>query len=135
MKTMNEVEIKELWGTHLTLPSGLTVTNFDRYFDVTGSYMDHYQATANREPTPDEMEELFKYKIVCVTTARGETTPVNDPNYTPPFQLGAFIAWALWVGIPIILFFVFMYYGFLAVLRLPPWTEVSTPIAVWTAMP
>jgi hypothetical protein len=47
----------------------LIVTNVERYFDESGSYLDHYQAKANRTPTNDEMNDLFvNHKIVCMSS-------------------------------------------------------------------
>ncbi len=49
----------------------LEVTNVRSYFDWTGSYMEHFEADVNREPTFQESEELrIERKIVCVTVVR-----------------------------------------------------------------
>ncbi len=37
-----------------------------KYFDESGSYMNHWRATSNRTPTDEEMRKLFDYDIVQV---------------------------------------------------------------------
>lgn len=52
----------------IKLDSGLEITNVKPYFDYTGSYLSHFEATASREPTHAEMKQLeADHKIVCFT--------------------------------------------------------------------
>lgn len=61
----------------------LIVTDFRPYFDVSGSYLDHLEATVNRSPTHGEMEILYARKIVCVSHTMGQTGEwdgMHSPN-------------------------------------------------------
>ena len=91
----------------------LVVTKIERYFDESGSYMDHFQATANRQPTHSEMKMLAdQYKVVCVTSCEHESYSMpSGVASDPAMMIWGLVFWGI-VAVLVFGFFALIYFGF-----------------------